>query len=146
MRVLPVLAGSFAIALVAWVLGRQEAVVASLVVVPATVADEQALKLAGRRTLGLASFSFPSGRVALATSLVLLLVLVLREAGVRPFVRALVAISGTVYVLAMAWARVATGEHLLTDVVGGVSMGVAVTLVISVVLSAWRQRSPETDH
>jgi membrane-associated phospholipid phosphatase len=146
MRVLPVLAGSFAIALAAWVLGRQEAVVASLVVVPATVADEQALKLAGRRTLGLASFSFPSGRVALATSLVLLLVLVLRVAGVRPFVRALVAISGTVYVLAMAWARVATGEHLLTDVVGGASMGVAVTLVVSVVLMAWRPRKPKTDY
>jgi len=146
MRVLPVIAGSLAIALVAWVLGRREAVVASLVVAPATVADEQSLKLAGRRSLGLESFSFPSGRVALATSLILLLLLILRAAGVQPFVRALVAVLGTGYVLAMAWARVATGEHLLTDVVGGVSMGVAVTLVISVVLSAWRQRSPETDH
>jgi membrane-associated phospholipid phosphatase len=146
MRVLPVIAGSLGIALVAWVLGRREAVVASLVVAPATVADEQSLKLAGRRSLGLESFSFPSGRVALATSLILLLLLILRAAGVQPFVRALVAILGTGYVLAMAWARVATGEHLLTDVVGGVSMGVAVTLVISVVLSAWRQRSPETDH
>jgi membrane-associated phospholipid phosphatase len=74
------------------------------------------------------------------------LVLVLRAAGVRPFVRALVAISGAVYVLAMAWARVATGEHLLTDVVGGASMGVAVTLVVSVVLMAWRPRKPKTDY
>lgn len=146
MRVLPVLAGSFAIALVAWVLGHQEAVVASLLVAPATVANEQALKLAGRRILRLPSSSYPSGRVALATSLVLVLVLVLRAAGVRPFVRALVAISGAVYVLAMAWARVATGEHLLTDVVGGASMGVAVTLVLSVVLMAWRQRKPETGY
>src|SRR5215218_4937501 len=83
MRVLPVIAGSLAIALVAWVLGRREAVVASLVVASATVADEQSLKLAGRRSLGLESFSFPSGRVALATSLILLLLLILRAAGVQ---------------------------------------------------------------
>jgi membrane-associated phospholipid phosphatase len=147
MRVLGVLAGSLAIALVAWVLlRRRDAVVASLVVAPATVADEQLLKLAGRRSLGLASFSYPSGRAALATSLVLLLVLVLRAAGVRPSVRTLVGSLGTVYVLAMAWARVATEQHRLADVVGGMSVGVAVTLVTLLVLMARRQRASETDH
>jgi membrane-associated phospholipid phosphatase len=147
MRVLGVLAGSLAIALVAWVLlRRRDAVVASLVVAPVTVANEQLLKLAGRRSLGLASFSYPSGRAALATSLVLLLVLVLRAAGVRPVVRALVGTLGTVYVLAMAWARVATGQHWLTDVVGGMSVGVAVTLVTLLVLTARRQRASETDY
>jgi membrane-associated phospholipid phosphatase len=129
MRVLGVLASSLAIALVAWVLLRRwDAVAAALVVAPATVAAEQSLKLARRRPLGLEGFTYPSGRVALATSLVLLLVLVVRAAGVRHVVRALVASLGTVYVLAMAWARLATGQHLLTDVVGGMSVGVAVTL------------------
>ena len=147
MRVMGALAGSLAVALVAWVLlRRRDVVVASLVVAPATVADEQLLKLAGRRSLGLVSFSYPSGRAALATSLVLLLVSVLRAAGVRPAVRALVAISGTVYVLAMAWARASTGVHLLTDVVGGMSMGVAVTLVTLLVLTAPRQSNPKKDR
>jgi membrane-associated phospholipid phosphatase len=147
MRVLGVLAGSLAIALVAWLLlRRRDAVVASLVVAPVTVANEQLLKLAGRRSLGLASFSYPSGRAALATSLVLLLVLVLRAAGVRPVVRALVGVLGTIYVLAMAWARVSTGQHWLTDVVGGMSVGVAVTLVTLLVLTARRQRTSETDY
>jgi undecaprenyl-diphosphatase len=147
MRVLGVLAGSLAIALVAWLLlRRRDAVVASLVVAPVTVANEQLLKLAGRRSLGLASFSYPSGRAALATSLVLLAVLVLRAAGVRSVVRALVGVLGTIYVLAMAWARVSTGQHWLTDVVGGMSVGVAVTLVTLLVLTARRQRTSETDY
>jgi membrane-associated phospholipid phosphatase len=147
MRVLPVLAGSLAIAVVAWLLlRRRDAVVACLVVAPATVADEQLLKLAGRRSLEVPIFTFPSGRVALATSLVLLLVLVLRAAGVRPVVRALVGILGTVYVLAMAWARVATGQHLLTDAIGAMSLGVAVTLVTLLVLTARRQGDSETAY
>ena len=129
MRILGVVAGSLTVALVAWVLLRRwDAVVAALVVAPATVAAEQSLKLAGRRVLGLERSTYPSGRVALATSLVLLLVLVVRAAGVQPVARALVAALGTVYVLSMAWARLTTGAHLLTDVVGGVSLGVAVTL------------------
>lgn len=146
MRVLGVLGGSLAVALVAWVLlRRRDAVVASLVVAPATVAGERLLKAAGRRALGLESFTYPSGRAALATSLVLLLVLVLRAAGVRPFVRVLVATLGTVCVLSMAWARVTTGEHLLTDVVGGMSVGVAVTLATLLALTAPRQRDSRED-
>jgi membrane-associated phospholipid phosphatase len=147
MRVLPVLAGSLAIAVVAWLLlRRRDAVVASLVVAPVTAANEQLLKLAGRRSLGVSIFTYPSGRAALATSLVLLLVLVLGAAGVRPVVRALVGILGTVYVLAMAWARVATGQHLLTDVIGAMSLGVAVTLVTLLVLTARRQGDSETAY
>jgi membrane-associated phospholipid phosphatase len=146
MRVLGVLGGSLAVAAVAWaLLRRRDAVVAPLVVAPATVAGEQVLKAAGR-ALGQESSTYPSGRVALATSLVLLLVLVLRAAGVPPLVRASVAILGTVYVLSMAWARVATGEHLPTDVVGGVSLGVAVTLVALLVLTKPRQGNPKKDR
>ena len=129
-----------AIALVAWVLLRRwDAVAAALVVAPAAVAAEQSLKLAGRQSLGLNGFTYPSGRVALATSLALLLALVVRAAGVRHVVWALVTSLGTVYVLAMAWARLATGQHLLTDVVGGMSVGVAVTLGTLLALTAWRK-------
>jgi membrane-associated phospholipid phosphatase len=146
MRVLGVLGGSLAVALAAWVLlRRRDAVVASLLVAPATVAGEQLLKAAGHRALGLQGFTYPSGRTALATSLVLLLVLVLRAASIRPLVRALVATMGTGYVLAMAWARVATGEHLLTDVIGGMSVGVAVTLATLMVPAAPRPRTSTTD-
>jgi membrane-associated phospholipid phosphatase len=140
MRVLGLLGGSLAAAAVAWaLLRRRDAVVASLVVAPATVAAEQALKAAGR-ALGLEGSTYPSGRVALAASLVLLLLLVLRAAGVPPLVGASVAVLGAVYVLSMAWARVATGEHRLTDAVGGMSLGVAVTLVTSLVLTTPRRQ------
>ncbi len=136
-RVLGALAGSLALALAAWILLRRwDAVVASGVIVPATIAAEQLIKLAGRRSLGLVNFTFPSGRVAVATSLSLLLASLTRAAGARSSVRALVAILGTIYVLAMAWARVATGQHLLTDAVGGMSIGVAVTLAALLTLSA----------
>jgi membrane-associated phospholipid phosphatase len=59
-----------------------------------------------------------------------------RAADLRSSVRTLVAVLGAIYVLAMAWARVATGQHLLTDAVGGISMGVAVTLVTLLTLTA----------
>jgi membrane-associated phospholipid phosphatase len=47
----------------------------------------------------------------------------------------MVGLLGTVYVLLMAWARMATGQHLLTDAVGGMSMGVAVTLAAALALT-----------
>jgi membrane-associated phospholipid phosphatase len=137
MRLLGALAASLALALAAWVLlRRRDVVVASMVVAPATVFAEQLFKLAGRRSLGLADSTFPSGRVALATSLSLLLAFLVRAADLRSSARTLVAVLGTIYVLAMAWARVATGQHLLTDAVGGISMGVAVTLVTLLTLTA----------
>jgi membrane-associated phospholipid phosphatase len=137
MRLLGALAASLALALAAWVLlRRRDAVVASMAVAPATVISEQLLKLAGRRSLGLPDFTFPSGRVALATSLSLLLALLVRGAGARSSIRTAVAVLGATYVLGIAWARIATGQHLLTDVVGGMSMGVAVTLVILLTLTA----------
>jgi membrane-associated phospholipid phosphatase len=48
-------------------------------------------------------------------------------------------------VLSMAWARVATGEHRLTDVVGGMSLGVAVTLAALLVLTPARPRNWKAD-
>jgi membrane-associated phospholipid phosphatase len=148
MRVGGVLAASTALAVLATVLlRRRDVVIASLLVAPATVGVEQSLKLAPRRLHGLESFShYPSGRAALAASLVLLLGLILRAAGAPPSVRALVAVFGTLYVLFMAWARVATGQHSFTDVLGGMSVGVAVTLVTVLVLTAWRQGKSQRDY
>jgi undecaprenyl-diphosphatase len=147
-RIGSVLAASTALAVLAWVLlHRRDAVIASLLVAPATVAVEQSLKLAPRPSSGLEIFShYPSGRVALATSLVLLLGLILRSAGARPLVQALVAVLGTLYVLFMAWARVATGQHSLTDVLGGIAVGVAVTVVTVLVLTAWRQGNSQRGY
>jgi membrane-associated phospholipid phosphatase len=53
---------------------------------------------------------------------------------------------GVLYVLLMAWARVATGQHSFTDVLGGISVGVAVTLATVLVLTAWRQGNPQRGY
>jgi membrane-associated phospholipid phosphatase len=141
-RTLGVLAWTVAIALTAWVLLRRwDAVVAATVVAPATVAIETLIKYAGRRSLAVETFGYPSGRTALATSLVLLLVLILRAAAVRSQIRTVVAVAGILYALLMAWARVATSQHSFTEVVGGVSVGVAVALAVVLVLTGLRQRT-----
>jgi membrane-associated phospholipid phosphatase len=138
-RTLGVLAWTVARALIAWaLLGRWDAVVAACVVAPATVAVEMLIKFAARRSLGVDTFGYPSGRTALATSLILLLLLVLRAAAVRSFVRIVVAVLGGLYALFMAWARVATSQHSLTDVIGGLCIGVAVTLTVVLVLTGSR--------
>jgi membrane-associated phospholipid phosphatase len=140
-RLLAVIGGSLAIALIAWALLRRwDAVVAACLIVPATAGAEMLIKLAGRRSLGIDSFSYPSGRVAVATSLILLLVLVLRSAAVQSSVCAVVAALGSMWVLSLAWARVATSQHLLTDVLGGTCLGVAVTLAVVLLLTTLRQR------
>jgi membrane-associated phospholipid phosphatase len=145
-RTLGVLTWSMVTAVVAWVLLRRwEAIVTAFVVAPATVAVELLIKVAGRRTLGLEIFGYPSGRVALATSLVLTLLLVLRAAAVPPLVLRLIAVSGGAYVLVMAWARVATSRHVLSEVMGGVSTGVAVTLVVVLVITKWAHRVSTAD-
>jgi membrane-associated phospholipid phosphatase len=125
-RTLGVLAWTVAVALTAWVLLRRlDAVVAACVVAPATVAVE--------------IFGYPSGRTALATALVLLLALILRAAGVRSPIRMVVAVAGILYVLFMGWARVATSQHSFTEVLGGISVGVAVTLAVVLVLTGLRE-------
>jgi len=145
-RTLALLAWSMVIATVAWVLLRRwEAIVTAVVVAPATVAVELLIKVAARRTLGLEIFGYPSGRAALATSLVLTLLLILRAAAVPPLVLRSIAVSGGAYVLAMAWARVATSRHVLSEVVGGISTGVAVTLVTVLVMTEWAHRVSADD-
>ena len=68
------------------------------------------------------------------TALALSLVLILRPTLARPRVKLLVALSAALLVSLMASARLVETAHLLTDVVAGVSIGVAVTLGTALLL------------
>jgi membrane-associated phospholipid phosphatase len=135
MRALTV-GGVVATALIAWLGLRRWNTVALAVMAPATtLAVERLLKpLVARRAPASAAFHYPSGHVAVATALALSLVLILRPTAVRPWVKTLVRLSAALLVTLMAWARLVETAHLLTDVVGGVSMGVAVTLGAALLL------------
>jgi membrane-associated phospholipid phosphatase len=135
------LGGIMATALVAWTaLRRWNAVALAILAPTATLAVDKLLKpLVARRAPGSAIFHYPSGHVAVATALALSLVLILRPTMTRPRVKALVGLCAALLVTLMAWARLVETAHLLTDVVGGVSMGVAVTLGAALLLdrSGW---------
>jgi membrane-associated phospholipid phosphatase len=72
--------------------------------------------------------------MAVATALALSLVLILQLTMTRPRVKTLVRLAAALFVSLMAWARLVETAHLLTDVVGGVSIGVAVTLGAALLL------------
>ncbi|HET9557152.1 MAG TPA: phosphatase PAP2 family protein [Actinomycetota bacterium] len=122
--------GIVATALGAWMALRRWNAVALAVIAPAaTLAVEKLLKLlVARRAPASTVFHYPSGHVAVATALVLSLVLILRPAMARPRVKLLVGLAAALLVTLMAWARLVETAHLLTDVVGGVSVAVSVTL------------------
>jgi membrane-associated phospholipid phosphatase len=128
--------GIVAMALVSWMALRRWNAVALAVLAPtATLAADKLLKpLVARRAPASTVFHYPSGRVAVATALALSLVLILRPTMTRPRVKALVGLCAALLVLLMAWARLTETAHLLTDVVGGVSTGVAVTLGAALLL------------
>jgi membrane-associated phospholipid phosphatase len=128
--------GILATALVAWRALRWWSAVALALLAPATtLAIERLLKLlVARRAAGTPVVHYPSGHVAVATALVLSLVLILRPAMARPRVKLSIGLSVALLVPLMAWARLVETAHLLTDVIGGVSTGVAVTLGIALLL------------
>jgi membrane-associated phospholipid phosphatase len=130
------LGGIVATALVSWMALRRWNAVALAVLAPtATLAADKLLKpLVARRAPASTVFHYPSGHVAVATALALSLVLILRPTMTRPRVKALVGLCAALLVLLMAWARLTETAHLLTDVVGGVSTGVAVTLGAALLL------------
>jgi membrane-associated phospholipid phosphatase len=131
-----ILGGIVATALVSWMALRRWNAAALAVLAPtATLAVDKLLKpLVGRRAPASTVFHYPSGHVAVATALALTLVLILRPTMTRPRVKALVAWCAALLVSLMAWARLVETAHLLTDVVGGVSAGVAVTLGAALLL------------
>jgi membrane-associated phospholipid phosphatase len=83
---------------------------------------------------GASVFLYPSGHLAVATALVLTLILVVRSAGARPSIRVGVVTCASLFVLVMARARLAETAHSLSDVVGGVATGAAVTLAAALLL------------
>ncbi|MFD3679668.1 phosphatase PAP2 family protein [Streptomyces sp. NPDC058613] len=82
-------------------------------------------------------FSFPSGHAMTATTtcavlLLVLLPLVPRAWRPLPWALALVSVAG------VAYTRVALGVHWVSDVVGGVLLGLAVVTATTLVFEAWR--------
>jgi membrane-associated phospholipid phosphatase len=128
--------GIVATAVAAWMaLRRWHAVALAVMASAATFVVDRLLKpLVARKAPGSPVFHYPSGHVAVATALALSLVLVLRPSMVRPRVKTLLGLSAALLVALMGLARLVETAHLLTDVAGGVSAGVAVTLAAALLL------------
>jgi undecaprenyl-diphosphatase len=86
--------------------------------------------------LPLDSPAFPSGHVANAATIVVLLALLLR--------RRWIAVAGAAYVIAMALSRTYLGAHWITDTIGGVLVGVAMAVLVWVIFA--RRLGVESSH
>ena len=129
-------------AALAWLAGRYDAVMLALAAVPATLAAELLLKwLVRRQWDGDPDLLFPSGHVAVATAAAMTAVLVLRVVTVAPPARVAAACLGGGFVLAIAAARLVERVHSLTDVVGGGTTGLVVTLGAASAITAWSRRA-----
>lgn len=85
--------------------------------------------------------SFPSGHAAAAATNAVLVVLLLvparhRRAGV---------VAGSIWVVAMALARTLLGAHWLSDVVGGILLGLSVTCAVVAAAFSMRARRNEQE-
>jgi membrane-associated phospholipid phosphatase len=128
-------------AALAWLAGRRDAVVLALAAAPATLAAEMLLKeLVHRQWYG-DHLLFPSGHSAVATAAAMTAVLVLRVVPGAPPARAVAAGLGGGFVLVIAVARLVETVHSLTDVVGGGTTGLVVTLGAASAITAWCRRS-----
>ena len=131
-----------AAAAVAWLAGRRDAVVLALTAAPATLAVELLLKrLVHRQWEGDPALLFPSGHVAVATAAAMTAVLVLRVVPATAFARVAAVCLGGAFVLVVALARLVETVHSVTDVVGGASTGLVVTLGAASAISAWFGRA-----
>jgi membrane-associated phospholipid phosphatase len=127
-----------AMAAFAWVtLRRRDAVLLALAAPALTLGVEKLVKqMVARQAPGSGALLYPSGHLAVATALALTLVLVVRLATARPGVMVTVAACAILLVLVVARARLAETAHSLSDVTGGITTGVAVTLVAALLLDA----------
>jgi membrane-associated phospholipid phosphatase len=133
-----VLVTTMAAAVVAWLAGRRDAVLLALAAAPATLAAELLLKeLVHRQWNGDPDLIFPSGHSAVATAAAMTAVLVLRVVPVAPAALVVAACLGGGFVLLVAVARLVETVHALTDVVGGASTGLVVTLGAASAISHW---------
>ena len=130
-----------ACAVLAWLAGRRDAVVLALAAAPATLAAELLLKqLVHRQWNGDPALIFPSGHSAVATAVAMTAVLVLRVVPVAPTVRVAAACLGGGFVLVIVLARMVETVHVLTDIVGGVTTGLVVTLGAASAIAKWPRR------
>lgn len=132
-----IIVGALLIALLAWRRHRGDAVTlaAGMIVVVAIGATMAAVIGRTRPADSLAermATSFPSGHTAVATTVALLLALILR--------RWYVWLLGAVWVVAMMWSRTYLQAHWLSDVVAGMLEGVAVALLVWVTVDVLRHR------
>jgi membrane-associated phospholipid phosphatase len=129
-------------AALAWLAGRRDAMVLALTAAPATLAAEMLLKgLVHRQWNGDPALLFPSGHLAVATAAAMTAVLVLRVVPVVAPARVAAAGLGGGFVLVIAVARLVEMVHSLTDVVGGVTTGLVVTLGVASAITAWSRRA-----
>jgi membrane-associated phospholipid phosphatase len=127
------------IMLLAWLRPRRrDALLLALLAPPVTLAAKGLLKeVVASRTSGGATLMYPSGHLAMATAVALTLLLVLRTGNVGAGIRRGLTILAALFVLTVAWARLAETVHSLSDVVGGIATGMAVPLSTALALSAW---------
>ncbi len=131
-----------ACAVLAWLAGRRDAVVLALAAAPATLAAELLLKqLVHRQWQGDPALIFPSGHSAVATAAAMTAVLVLRVVPVAPSARVAAACLGGGFVLVIALARLVETVHSLTDIVGGATTGLVVTLGAALAIAKWPRRA-----
>jgi membrane-associated phospholipid phosphatase len=128
-------------AVLAWLAGRRDAVVLALTAAPATLVAEVLLKdLVHRTWNGDPALLFPSGHVAVATATAMTAVLVLRVVPAAPGAR-VAAVLGGGFVLVVAVGRLVETVHSLTDVVGGATTGLVVSLGAAMAITAWSRRA-----
>jgi membrane-associated phospholipid phosphatase len=129
-------------AALAWRVRRWDAVVLALVAAPGTLVTELLLKqvVQRQRPDGGAELLYPSGHVAAATAAAATAVLVLRATLAPPRTRVRVAawLAGLLVVV-IAAARLVQTVHYVTDVVGGVAVGLAVTCWAALAITAGRR-------
>jgi undecaprenyl-diphosphatase len=131
-------------ALVLWWRGvRRAATPVALAAVLAPLASQTVKPLYGRLRPGYLdaagrSFSFPSGHATVATAVALTIAYVMVREGVAPRLAPAIAL---LFVAAVGASRVYLQEHWVTDVVGGLTMGIAIAAACAAVYELMRARS-----
>lgn len=135
-----------ALALVVYAFGvlrRVDATGLALLAPMITLVAERELKsIVDRRAPGSTVNHFPSGHVAVATTVLVGTVLIGRAAMLRRSRRVGLRLAASVLLLLMSWSRMADRAHLFTDVVAGVALGTTVSLLVALTLDRARRANP----